>query len=810
MTGTEWARVKDLFEGALPLADAERERYLAEQADAAEIVEEVRSLLATYEDLPEFLERRGEPAAEQALAGRRVGAWQLTREIGRGGMGVVWEARRADEQYEQRVAVKLLPAGLLSESAIARFRNERQILASLDHPSIARLLDGGTLADGSPYLAMEYIEGAALDAWCEREKPDLRRRLQVFLTICEAVEYAHRRLVVHRDLKPANILVTEEGVPKLLDFGIAKLIEAEGGTAQATTRLLTPEFASPEQLRGGAITTSSDIFSLGTVLYVLLTGWKPFAATDGDTLGVMRAVCEEDPPLPSADGELAAIVLQTLRKNPDERYPSVHALADDIRAWLEGREVSAVRQPWWRRMARLARRHKTQSAAVALAVVSLVAGTGVSLWQAGVARHQRERAERRFGEVRRFSRSVLFELHEAIRSLPGATPARLLLLERATEFLDGLSADAAADDGLKLELAEGYRRLGHLQGGEFSENLGRRDDAIRSFRQAVRLGETVLAGRQQPVEAGLSLLRSYDDLARALLEKHEAGEAELWHRKQAELCGLLEPRSLGEPRVRSAVADDYSARAVFRTQMSDYAKAKELYRRALEIYGEPKANRAQYAFACKRLGALLIVDGTLDEAERCYRTALSIEDAEIAAAPGDWRRLLDRTFTLSDLGLILKKRRDLAGAAKLYEEVVETRRAALAADPGDVRNVRLTAAAGLKLAAVYTESRRHHDAIRLGREALRLRERSMAITNDYAERRDAALARVLLAYSILIANEDPGFRAGSGEQIVDARSQVQQAAPAVPRAGAGQSLSPADRELTADFEVARQHLARAR
>ena len=800
MTAAEWARVKDLFEGARPLSEAERERYLAGQAAEGGIMEEVRSLLATYDDLPEFLERG---------AGRRIGAWRLTREIGRGGMGVVWEAQRADDQYQQRAAVKLLPAGLLSEAAIARFRNERQILASLDHPSIARLLDGGTLEDGSPYLAMEYIEGAALDVWCGERHPDLRTRLQVFRTICGAVEYAHRRLVIHRDLKPANILVTAEGMPKLLDFGIAKLMDAEGEVAQPTTRLLTPEFASPEQLRGGAITTSSDIFALGGLLYLLLTGRKPFTAPEGDTLGVMRAVCEEDPPLPKADGELDAIVLQALRKDPDERYHSARALADDIRAWLEGREVSAVRQPWWRRMARVSRRHKTQSAAVGLAVVSLLAGSGVSLWQASVARHQRERAERQFGEVRRFSRSVLFELHEAIRNLPGATAARNLLLERATEFLDGLSADPAADAALRLELAEGYRRLGQVQGGEFSENLGRRDAAIQSFRKAVRLSEGVFAGGQQ-VDAGLILLSSYDDLARALLEKHEAGEAERWHEKQAELCRRLESRYSAEPRVRLAVADDYSARAAFRTQVSDYAKAKELYRRALAIYGDLKATSPQYAFACKRLGALLIVNGTLDEAERCYRTALSIEDAGIAAAPGDQRRRLDRTFTVSDLALILKKKHDLAGAAKLYEEVLETRRAAFEADPADVRNLRLTASAALKLAAAYCGSKRHHEAIGLGREALRLRERSMGISNDYAERRDTALARVQLAYWILVAGEDSGFRAAPGERAADARILLQQAAPAVPKAGAGQTLSPADQELKADFEAASQYLMRAR
>lgn len=407
MTSIEWDRIKALFEAALRLPESERLSFLSLQTDPAVIVDEVQSLLTTYESSPEFLEGSSPklppcdplPDVAPSLAGRRIGAWQLIRVIGRGGMGTVWEARRADEQYEQRAAMKLLPVSFPSEQAIARFREERQILAKLSHPHIARLLDGGTLEDGSPYLVMEYIEGPALDVWCEEQQLNLRARLQLFLSVCAAVEYAHRHLVVHRDLKPANILVTADGAPKLLDFGIAKLIGPNGTPGHATTRLLTPEFASPEQLRGDVVTTSSNVFSLGVLLYVLLAGRKPFTAPEGDALAVMRAICEEEPPLPSAAasghgrelrGELDAIILQALRKDPEERYYSVRAMADDLQAWLDGMNVSAVRPSWWRRSAKFVRRHKTQSAAVTLAVVFLLTGSGISWWQMNVARRERD------------------------------------------------------------------------------------------------------------------------------------------------------------------------------------------------------------------------------------------------------------------------------------------------------------------------------------------------------------------------------------------------------------------------------------
>jgi tetratricopeptide (TPR) repeat protein len=406
----DWKRAKELFSAAIALDEPERGSYLDAQPESKEVIAEVRSLLAAYQESPDFLEGDSPEMplvdladeAPATLAGRRIGAWQLVREIGRGGMGVVWEARRADQQYDQRAAVKLLRASLLSEREIRRFREERQILASLNHPSIARLLDGGMLEDGSPYLVMEYVDGLPIDAWCDREQLNLRQRLEVFLLVCSAVEYAHRQLVIHRDLKPANILVTvSDGTPKLLDFGIAKLIQNGGEQQLSTTRLLTPECASPEQVRGERLTTANDVFSLGVLLYSLLTSHHPFALPDATPLEAMRAICEMEPRLPSSrshdrrkelHGELDAVILQALRKNPAERYPSVGALADDVRAWLEGFPVSAVRQSWGRRFVKLIKRYKVQSAAIAVAAASLLVGMIVTSIEAEHARQSAQEA----------------------------------------------------------------------------------------------------------------------------------------------------------------------------------------------------------------------------------------------------------------------------------------------------------------------------------------------------------------------------------------------------------------------------------
>src|SRR5262249_14214618 len=274
---------------------------------------------------------------ERLTHGRKVGAYRILREIGRGGMGNVYLAARADDAFQKLVAVKIIRCGMDLDDVVQRFRAERQILAMLDHPNIARLLDGGATEDGLPYFVMEYIEGEPVDVYCERHKLSTPGRLKLFQSVCSATSYAHQNLVIHRDIKAANILVTEDGVPRLLDFGIAKLL-APGMALELTqtgVRPLTPEYASPEQVRGDALTTASDIYSLGVLLYRLLTGRRPYRSSMSSAAEIERAICEEEPVKPDLPRDLSAIVLMALRKDPRRRYVSVDQFSEDVRRYFE-------------------------------------------------------------------------------------------------------------------------------------------------------------------------------------------------------------------------------------------------------------------------------------------------------------------------------------------------------------------------------------------------------------------------------------------------------------------------------------------
>mgnify|MGYP000125443201 CR=1 FL=1 len=358
MTPERWARVTELFEQAAQQPAAERRRWLDGVCDDAAVRAEVEAMLAAYDTDPEFLEQPTdaagamEEAVADALVGRRLGAYRLVRQIGRGGMGVVYEAQRDDQEFDRRAAVKVLPVWR-SASFGERFRFERRVLAGLDHPGIARLLDAGTTPDGVTYVVLEYIDGQPVTTWCQGRT--IAEQVALAERICEAVTYAHQRLVIHRDLKPANILVTAEGQPKLLDFGIAALV-ADDGASRGTTRTgqhsFTPEFASPEQVRGERVTTATDVYSLGVLLYVMLTGRAPYSLSGLTPLQVIQTICDVDPPAPSAGappqvqsllhGDLDAVLLKALRKHPADRYGSVAEFAADLRAWRTGHPVSAA------------------------------------------------------------------------------------------------------------------------------------------------------------------------------------------------------------------------------------------------------------------------------------------------------------------------------------------------------------------------------------------------------------------------------------------------------------------------------------
>ncbi len=580
MNSERWQQVREILDKAIALPATERTPYLEDACSPDPALRsEVESLLRSHEAAGTvFLKNPAvdlkgaitETSSAGNRVGRRIGVYQITEEIGHGGMGEVYRAVRADGQYDKQVAVKLVRVGLDTPASLERFRQERQILASLDHPNIARLLDGGTTEDGVPYLVMELIDGEPVDTYCEARKLTVTQRLRLFTQICAAVQYAHQRLVIHRDLKPGNVLVTRDGVPKLLDFGIAKLLDPAVVVETTLVPAMTPEYASPEQIRGDPITTSSDVYSLGVVLYQLLTGRSPYVAETRSPHELARAVCETDPGKPSTVvlkplpvrvdnqtqqvtpeqisgsregsparlrrrlvGDLDNILLMALRKEPQRRYASVEQFVADIRRHLDGLPVLAVKGSARYRAGKFVRRNRVAITAGAMVALTVVAGLAATIRQARIARRQAEiasteraRAEKRFSDVRELANSLIFEIHDSIQALPGATPSRKLLLDRAVQYLDKLSQDAAGDVNLQRELAWAYHRLATVQGDTTQSNLGQVGAAEVSNRKAMSLFEAVAKANPNNVTDQLNLAMAYR--WRAFFDIYEkAGLAEI-------------------------------------------------------------------------------------------------------------------------------------------------------------------------------------------------------------------------------------------------------------------------------------------
>jgi eukaryotic-like serine/threonine-protein kinase len=547
MTPERWQQVKGLLQEALEIPTEQRTAFLDTACkDDLSLRQEVESLLLEESEADEaFLQSSvnlnlGDMEPESASwVGRRIGSYEIIEEIGEGGMGSVYRAARADEQYQKQVAIKIVKHGFDTPFALARFRAERQILANLEHPNIARLLDGGTTENGLPYVVMELVEGKPIDEYCNTHRLSVEERLRLFRTVCLAVQYAHQHLVVHRDLKPGNILVTADGTPKLLDFGIAKILDTGSfpGGAEATVtfmRMLTPEYASPEQIRGETVTTASDIYSLGVILFLLLTGQHPYKFDSRSADAVVRAICDTEPRKPSTAvrktapvavagqlpaerkekisagessvklskrlrGDLDNIVLLALRKDPQRRYASAEQFGEDIRRHLENLPVIARNDTVGYRIGKFVTRHRTSTVVTAVAAMFLVAALCVALYearvarqQAEVAREQRARAEKRFNDVRKLANSLIFEIHDSIRDLSGATQARELLVTRALEYLDSLSHETG-DPALQRELAAAYDRIGDVQGYEGAANLGDYSGAAQSYAKALAIRETLAA-----------------------------------------------------------------------------------------------------------------------------------------------------------------------------------------------------------------------------------------------------------------------------------------------------------------------------
>ncbi|RZJ12614.1 MAG: serine/threonine protein kinase [Rubrivivax sp.] len=529
MTDKDWPHLKAMFDEVAELPPAEREARIVAAGLGPEVLAELRSLLQHHDEATGgFLAEAASMEDEDAWLGRQLGAWRLVRLVGAGGMGRVYEAERADGSYEGRAAVKLLPGGRGAEW-LARFEQERRVLARLQHPHIAQLMDAGMTPDGQPYFVMEFVDGQPLDA-AARDLP-VDARIGLMLQLCDAVAFAHRQLLVHRDLKPGNVLVTDlrpsragtHAVPqgdvaalgsgpagayvgrvKLLDFGIAKALDP--GTASLdATQVHTPNYASPEQVRGEPVGTATDVYSLGVLLYLLLTGVRPTGRDATTPQEAARSVLEDEPTRPSRlspddvgdpqwqnrartlQGDLDNIVLKALEKNAERRYASVDALAADLRAWLNGYPVNARAPTWGYRTAKLLQRNRLASGLAALSVAALLAGLGSTTWQAREARRAQALAEQRLAEFRHVTHDLVFGFGDSVEYLPGGQKIKLDLLRDTLAALERLLPTLGGDTALVADMAQVRVRMAEALMPGYPGSLDRPEEAIAHAKEAMSL-----------------------------------------------------------------------------------------------------------------------------------------------------------------------------------------------------------------------------------------------------------------------------------------------------------------------------------
>jgi tetratricopeptide (TPR) repeat protein/predicted Ser/Thr protein kinase len=775
------ARIAELVKSASEREPHERAAFVEEAcAGDRELQAEVGSLLRFETDGNVFdkgaLHLAANTVGLDAFidTGAQIDNYRVISQIGVGGMGDVYLAE--DAELQRKVALKLVRTGIGSDDIVARFRHEERILASLNHPNIAHLHGYGRTSNGTPFFVMEYVDGAPLTDFCQGRNLSIRERLALFQKVCAAVHYAHQHLVVHRDLKPSNILVTANGEPKLLDFGIAKLLENEDGAGVAPMTMtivgvMTPEYASPEQVRGESITTASDIYSLGVILYELLTEQRPYRTKSRRPDEVARAVTDEQPPHPSTvlasappalikdwtalRSDLDNIVLMALRKEPQRRYSSVAQFSDDIRRCLEGRPVLAHRDTFSYRAGKFVRRHKAALAVTAFVVAALCVAMAETL-------RQKQRAERRFNDVRQLANALLIDIAPKIERLEGSVEARQALVTQSLRYLDSLARESADDSALQSELAAAYEKVGALQGAPQKPNVSDYRGAIASYEKAQALRSRRLDDR----ENRRLLAANYRDVAAI---RYWTNEFQLSLKDSEAALQLYEQLLAEQPHsreLRLAWAEANFDAAQTHSRNQHYAQAYEYLERPLATLEEMRrsGDDSEVLRLLGRgysiLGISLSWDGQQERAEAEMTKALTINEALVAQHPNDVVLRYGLWFTYIQASSLYEESGDPAKdqlSADLAAKSIQLAAGTLERDPANVQARQNLAQGYSKLAVAQSNLNQPTEAIATGEKALALfLEMERAEPNNLTYKRNLGILYTRFGDAKLKAGDLPG------------------------------------------------------
>jgi len=702
------SQVEELFHAAREIAPPGRDAFLAQACgDNLDLLREVESLLA-FDDSSFLQSVVGDVTREvlrlTSLApGARVGPYVILSEIGRGGMGTVYLAARADGQFEQKVALKVI-GGAPSPEGLQRFLTERQVLANLQHPNIARLLEGGMIeggtieggttegrtmggnaADGQPYFAMEYLEGESLTAYFARRQSSLAERLEIFEQVCAAIHYAHQKLVIHRDLKPSNILITADGTAKILDFGIARLT---GATAVGEPRVFTPCYASPEQFLGPTVSTASDIYSLGAVLYEVLTSRRPYDFKGVSLAEMERVICKEDPPAPDVDAALDSIVRMAMAKEPERRYGSAQALAEDLRRYRNGFPVLAHGGGIMYRAGRGFSRHRLASAVGAVLLISWLAGTVVVLHQARVS-------EQRSRQVRDLADTLLFDFNGSSLGAspsPATTEGRAAMVKRALDNLGELARGSQNDPSLDLQIAIAYERVGEAQGDPLNRSLGDSAGAERSYKASLGILERLKPATLAVTRERMRVLLRLGVLRRDAGSMTEAKAAFLKGVELADVALRQAPKDAG---LRNDAGLLFEALTRAYNDTGFYKEAGESLNRAFALFRqllrEDPTNRDYRDGIANTYGARMALSAQLGKTQEALadaREILRLREGIVRDAPGNFIARRNLMLAYARVGDILgypplANLGDYHGAASYFRQTLETAEKLAADDPTD-------------------------------------------------------------------------------------------------------------------------------